>query len=243
MSKTLPLAILAASAAVLALAAAPALTLAASPAPATAGGAIIHDAPKGVPNLTGKWINATPMATLKTASGGLPPLTAKGKDEYARHKADKAAGKDPIDSCLMHGEPRLLFTKYPFLIMQYAKHVDFLHQANHTFRITYFGATLDPDADPTWLGHPTARWEGKTLVIDAGNYNAETWLDYSGLPHGEKLATEERYTLSADGKTIKGSIRITDPDYYAKPWTSAFTLKKQPGYALEQFSCMADHRM
>ena len=223
------------------LAAAPAL--AADTAPATAGGAVIHDTPKGVPNFTGKWINATPEAALKTIAGGAPPLTAKGKEAYASHKADKAAGKDPDSNCFMQGEPRLLFTKYPFLIMQYGKHVDFLHQANHTFRITYFGETLDPDADPIWLGHTSAKWAGKTLVIDAGNYNAETWLDYAGLPHGEKLTTEERYTLSADGKTINGAVKITDPEYYSKPWTAAFTLKKEPGYSLEQYSCMADHHM
>ena len=196
----------------------------------------------GEPNLTGKWINATPEAPLKATSGAIP-LTAKGKEAYAKNKKEKAAGEDPLTLCHMHGEPRLLFTKYPFLIMQYGNHVDFLHQANHTFRITYFGEKLDPDADPIWLGHPTAKWDGKTLVIDADNYNDETWLDYSGLPHGEKLQTEERYTLSADGKTINGTVKITDPDYYSKPWTAAFTLKKEPGYSLEQYSCMADHKM
>lgn len=241
MSKTMLKTTLAFSAlAALALAAAPAL--AAGAAAPTAGGAIIHDAPKGVPNLTGKWINATPEAALKPVSGAVP-LNAKGREAYAKNKAEKAEGKDPIKDCLMQGYPRLMFTKYPFLIMQYQKHVDFLHQANHTFRITYFGEKLDPDADPHWLGHPTAKWDGKTLVIDSDNYNGETWLDYSGLPHGEKLTTEERYTLSADGKTIDGTVRISDPEYYSKPWTAAFTLKKEPGYSLEQFSCMADHRM
>src|SRR5689334_8855569 len=120
-----------------------ALTLATAPAMAAEA---TTPAPKTVPNLTGKWINATPMATLKPASGGAVPLTAMGKEAYGKNKADKAAGKDPINQCLMHGEPRLLFTKYPFLIMQYGNHVDFLHQANHTFRITYFGAQTDPDA-------------------------------------------------------------------------------------------------
>ena len=239
-SKTLLMTALKLSAAAGALSLALAAT--ASAQPGTAGGAVIHDAPaKGVPNLSGKWINATPMATLKTSAGSTPPLNAKGKEDYAAHKADKA--KDPINECLMHGEPRLLYTKYPFLIMQYGKHVDFLHAANHTFRITYFGAELDPDADPTWLGHPTAKWKGKSLVIDSAQYNAETWLDYSGLPHGEKLTTEETYTLAADGKTIKGTVKITDPDFYTKPWTASFTLKKLPGNDLEQYACMADHKM
>jgi hypothetical protein len=204
------------------------------------GGAAISDLPpKGMPNLTGKWINAKPMSALSAAA----PLNAAGKKAYADNKAAKAKGKDPINECLMHGEPRLLFTKYPFLIMQYGKHVDFLHAANHTFRITYFGAELDNDADPTWLGHPTAKWDGKTLVIFSNQFNNLTWLDYTGLPHGEKLTTEERYKLSADGKTINGTVKITDPEFYSKPWTAAFTLVKQPGYKLEQYSCMADHHM
>ncbi len=38
--------------------------------------------------------------------------------------------------------------------MQYGKHVDFLHQANHTFRITYFGEKIDMEADPIWLATP-----------------------------------------------------------------------------------------
>ena len=222
----------------LALMAAPALAQSSGPV----GGAPIFGAPKpGVPNLTGKWINATPMIQLKTAAGAPAPLNAAGKAAYAKHKADKK--NDPINSCFMQGEPRLLFTKYPFLILQYENHVDFVHQANHTFRITYFGETLDPEADPTWLGHPTAKWEGKTLDIFSNQYNAETWLDYSGLPHGEKLTTDEKYTLSADGKTIKGTVKITDPEFYSKPWTAAFTLNKMPGVALEQYACMADHHM
>jgi hypothetical protein len=222
--------------------AAGALALSIAAAPAIAADATTPVG-KGVPDFTGKWLNATPEAALKTTAGGPPPLNAMGKEEFAKNKKAKAAGADPLTLCHMHGEPRLLFTKYPFLIMQYGNHVDFLHQANHTFRITYFGAKTDPDADPIWLGHPTAKWDGKTLVIDAAQYNAETWLDYTGLPHGEKLTTEERYTLSADGKTINGTVKITDPDYYSKSWTAAFTLKKQPGYSLEQFSCMADHKM
>ena len=231
---TLPLTggVLAAGALALSLAAAPALAAEATTPIA-----------KGAPDLTGKWINATPMAALKAADGKALPLTAKGKEAYAKNKKAKAAGQDPLTLCHMHGEPRLLFTKYPFLIMQYGNHVDFLHQANHTFRITYFGSKIDPDADPIWLGQSTAKWAGKTLVIEGGDYNDLTWLDYSGLPHGEKLQTEERYTLSADGKTINGTVKITDPEYYSKPWTAAFTLKKEPGYSLEQFSCMADHKM
>ena len=206
------------------------------------GGAAISGAPgPGVPNFNGKWINATPMIGLKTIQGAPPPLNAKGKAEYAKHKANMKS--DPNNLCQMQGEPRLLYTAYPFLILQYDQHVDFVHEVNHTFRIVNFGAAIDPDADPIWLGHATARWDGSTLVIDSAVFNDRTWLDYTGLPHGEKLKTEERYSLSADGQTINGVVQIDDPQFYSRPWSTAFTLKKQPGFSLRQFACIADHRM
>ena len=43
------------------------------------------------------------------------------------------------------------------------------------------------DLDPHWLGYSAAHWDGKTLVIDTIGQNDKTWLDYSGLPHSEKL--------------------------------------------------------
>ena len=42
---------------------------------------------------------------------------------------------------------------------------------------------------------------------------------------------------------IKGSVTITDPDYYTSPWSSRFTLERQPGIALEENVCMDTHRM
>ena len=216
-----------------------ALSLAAAPALAAQATTPV---PKTVPNFTGKWLNATPEAALKTSDGKAPPLSAKGKEEYAKNKKEKAAGNDPLTLCHMHGEPRLLFTKYPFLIMQYGNHVDFLHQANHTFRITYFGEKLDPEADPIWLGHSSAKWDGKALVIDSANFNGETWLDYSGLPHGEKLKVQERYTLKGPDR-IEGVVTITDPDTFSRPWSTAFTLVRKPGYELKESVCVRDHRM
>ncbi len=158
--------------AVLALAAGSALPASAQ---GPVGGAPMFDAPgAGTPNLSGKWINTTPMIALKTSSGAAPPLNAAGQAEYARHRADMKA--DPINRCLLHGEPRLLYTRYPFLILQSGKHVDFVHTVNHTFRMANFGDKPDPESDPHWLGNAAARREGQTSVIDRINFNDQTWL-------------------------------------------------------------------
>ncbi len=206
---------------------------------------LFEQPPASVPNLTGKWEMSKPITHLRTSDGKEPPLNAAGKTEYDKRAAALRAGDksvDPISGCLMHGTPRLLYAPHPFLILQTTRSVNFVHEANHTFRIIYWDQALPDDPDPDWLGYSIARFEGRTLVIDTIGLNDKTWLDYSGLPHGEKLKVQERYTLT-DSNTITGSLTLTDPDYYTAPWTTNFTLKKQPGMQIKENVCTDTHRM
>ena len=206
---------------------------------------LFEQPPASVPNLTGKWLMPKITTHLRTSDGKEPPLNAAGKAEYDKRAAALRAGDksvDPISGCLMHGTPRLLYAPYPFLILQTTRSVNFVHEANHTFRIIYWDQALPDDPDPDWLGYSIARFEGRTLVIDTIGLNDKTWLDYSGLPHGEKLKVQERYTLT-DSNTITGSLTLTDPDYYTAPWTTNFTLKKQPGMQIKENVCTDTHRM
>ena len=208
-------------------------------------GPLFEQPPADTPNLTGKWAMTRRITHLLTSDGKEPPLNAAGKAEYekrqaALHNGDKSI--DPINACLMHGTPRLLYAPHPFLILQTTRSVNFVHEVNHTFRIIYWDEKLPEDPDPDYLGYSIARFEGRTLVIDTIGLNDKTWLDYSGLPHGEKLKVEERYTLT-DPNTIKGSITLTDPDYYTAAWTTNLTLRKQPGMQLEENVCTDTHRM
>ena len=212
---------------------------------APAGEPLFEQPAPATPNLTGKWAMPRPITHLLTRDGKQPPLNAAGKAEYAKRQAALKAGDrkaDPISDCLMHGTPRLLYAPYPFLILQTARGVDFVHEANHTFRIIYWDKMLPEDPDPDYLGYSIARFEGATLVIDTIGLNDKTWLDYSGLPHGEQLKVQERYTL-AGPDSIQATVTLTDPDFYTAPWTTAFTLKRQPGMTLEENVCMDTHRM
>jgi len=206
---------------------------------------VFEQPPAAEPNLTGKWAMIPRITHLMTSEGKEPPLTAAGKTEYDKRRAALQAGNksvDPVSDCLMHGTPRLLYAPYPFLILQTTRSVNFVHEVNHTFRIIYWDKTLPEDPDPDYLGYSIARFEGPTLVIDTIGLNDKTWLDYSGLPHGEKLKLEERYTLT-EPNIIRGTLTITDPDYYTAPWTTRFTLHKQPGMALKENVCMDTHQM
>jgi hypothetical protein len=227
------------------LALAAALAVPTAPAIAAAPAApVFEQPPAGTPNLTGKWMIASPPRRLLTAAGAEPPLNAAGKAAYAANQAALKANRkaDPITDCVPHGVPRIIYSPHPMLILQTTRLVTFIYEANHTVRTVWWNAPPPEDPTPLWLGDPSARWDGKTLVVDTVNLNDKTWLDWSGLPHGEKLKVQERYTL-ASPTTIRGEVMIEDPDFYTAPWKTRFTLRKLPGMTMTERACGEDHVM
>ena len=201
----------------------------------------------GTPDLNGKWAMTTPVRALKTADGKDPPLLPAAKARYAANQAalKKDPKTDPNANCWIQGVPRITYAPYPMLISQDKDRVNLVYETNHTFRIVSLHRPLpkwDENLDPHWLGYSAGRWEGKTLVIDTIGQNDKTWLDYSGLPHGEKLRVQERYTLDGPDR-INGELVITDPETFSQSWRSRFTLARQPGYDLKENVCVRDHKM
>jgi hypothetical protein len=201
----------------------------------------------GTPNLSGIWAMPSPVRALKTTDGKDPPLLPAARAEYQKRQAALKADpkSDPDSNCWMQGVPRLVYAPYPVMIAQEKDRVNLVYETNHTFRIVSLKKPLPqegPDLDPLWLGYSAGHWDGKTLVIDTIGLNDKTWLDYSGLPHGEKLKVQERYTLASPDR-IDGMVTITDPDTFSRPWSTAFTLVKKPGYELKENVCVRDHRM
>jgi hypothetical protein len=200
----------------------------------------------GTPDLNGGWIMKDRSKAIRTVEGQAPPLLPAAKAEYDRRQAALKAspGADPIASCQMHGVPRIFYSPYPVLIAQEKDRVNFVFEANHTFRVVSLRRKPPnpADEDPTWMGYSAGRWEGKALVIDSVGFNDKTWLDYSGLPHSDQLKVEERYVLK-DADTIEGRVAITDPKTFSRPWTTAFTLVRQANYQPTERVCVRDHQM
>ena len=206
-----PLALFAAAAA---FAAAPALALAAA-----------H------PDFTGVWSIANYSASLKPVDGKPAPMTPDAKAEYQKHLAAAAKGDrswDETSICLPQGLPRLMVQNEPFQIMQRSKAVYFLHQTNRLPHRAYFDAPLPTDADPLYLGISSARWEGRSLVVETNSFRDGTFLDDKGLPHSDALRLTERYRLGKGGKTMTISFTIDDPKTYTRVWTAKAAFVKMP---------------
>jgi len=199
------------------------------------------------PDFTGKWKVQAFIPTLKTDKGAAPPLRPEAKKIYDQRVADRAAGRkvdDPIDSCLPHGAARLMFTPYPFLLLQANGQLDLIQEANHTTRLIYIGQPPVDNDDPKWLGDSSAHWDGKTLVVDTINNDHRTWLDKAGLPHSDEMKLTERLSLGKDGKVLTDAITINDPKTYTAPWTTVVKFNRVPGaMELKENVCTRDHRM
>jgi hypothetical protein len=199
------------------------------------------------PDFTGLWRVQAFTATLKTDKGALPPLRPEAKAIYDQRVADRAAKRDahdPIDTCVPHGVPRLMFAPYPVLMLQSNGQLDMIQEANHTTRLVYIDQPPVDNDDPKWLGDSTGRWQGNTLVIDTINNDHRTWLDKAGLPHSDEMKVTERLSLTDGGKMLTDAITITDPKTYTAPWTTTVRFHRVPGPSeLKENVCTRDHRM
>jgi hypothetical protein len=120
--------------------------------------------------------------------------------------------------------------------MQPRDEVVIAYEKDHIRRFVYLGEKPDPDADPSYMGSSVGRWDGDTPVIDSGAFKP-TFLDDTGLPHGEKLKITERLHRIGGGKTLEVRATIDDPEMYSRPWTARYVYTLRPGERIRDYLC------
>jgi hypothetical protein len=116
----------------------------------------------------------------------------------------------------------------------------FLYQviAGNTFRLVPTdGRPHDPDAEPSYYGDSIGHWEGDTLVVDATDFNDDTWLGLDGWFHSTALHVIERITR--EGDTIRYQATLEDPNVFTRPWTmNPRTAKATKDLIVENAPCV-----
>ena len=200
-------------------------------------------AANGHPDLNGTWDNgrsefgfATPVdpkgsiCVWACGPGWLPP-DGGGRDSVAQgadrptYKAeflakvkdlnDRQVQEDPTLRCMPPGVPRI---GPPDKIVQTPSQVVFLYDdlSGSFFRIIPIdGRPHRTDVDPSYLGDSIGRWDGDTLVVEANQFNDETWLVDNGAFHTGKLRVVER--LLRVGDVIQYQATAEDT-VLATPW-------------------------
>lgn len=200
-------------------------------------------------NLEGIWKISAPQSSFKPA-GGAVPFTDFGRQRYEENKRNQAAGQyDEYDRmtsrCATPGVPRIMLTSDRFEIYQRPDLIAMAFEWNRNRRLIPlpnlptqqrgFGGG-EAQLVGTKMGTPKGHWEGDTLVITTNQFSEVTLID-DLVPHGYDLKVTEHIRLT-DADTLENRITIEDPEYFAQPWETVVTYKRQPTTLLRQDVCL-----
>lgn len=159
-----------------------------------------------------------PAAAPSSYNDGAPnrPLYKAQYQERVKELDERQVEFDPALRCGNPGLPRI---GPPDSISQRTDQVIFMYEdlGGAFFRIIYTdGRDHWDNPETTFLGDSIGYWDGDTLVVEAVNFNDETWLIDDGAFHTRGLKVTER--LSRVGDTILYQATAEDPEVLAEPW-------------------------
>ena len=114
----------------------------------------------------------------------------------------------------------MAFIVEPIYFIHAPKEVLMIYSGDAQTRHVYMNVPHSKNPKPSWYGESVGHWEGNTLVVDTIGMNTKSFVDNYRTPHTEKLHVVERWTQSADGKTLEVIFRVEDPDTFKEPWSA-----------------------
>jgi hypothetical protein len=81
-------------------------------------------------------------------------------------------------------------------------------------RQVYLNRKHSKNPEPSYGGESVGHWEGNSLVVDTIGYNGRG--DLQGAVHSKKLHLVERFTKSADGRSLVIDATFDDPETLAQ---------------------------
>ncbi len=170
------------------------------------------------------------------------PLTPWGQEKFKGNhpiggEYTALTSNDPNNECLPPGVPNIYTHAYPLEILQVQGRAIMYFEYGHFVRQIFTDGRDHPkDANPTWMGDSTGKWEGDTLVVDSTGFNDKSWLDVAGHPHSEALHIVERMRR-ADHDTLMIDITIEDPQAYTAILKTQRKYILKPGWNIMEYIC------
>lgn len=197
----------------------------------------------GKPDFTGYWKGlrepGKPGGNFgKDQPGFRLPFTKEGE---AALKYNLTQTVDPEARCILGGIPRHNGSGLPFEILATPQRAAFLYLYTTYRLIPIDGRQPDADPDPAYFGNPVAHWEGDVLVIESNGFkdskDGKLWIDENANPQSDAATVVERWTRP-DRDHLKLAMTVTDPKYYARPFTFDRTwVLGKPGEGLKEYAC------
>ena len=202
------------------------------------------------PDVSGIWWANSYSVQIHPTDGPQIPFTPAGAEAYRKNSAGLANGTivdEARKHCVPDGVPRLLSTPYPLQIFQSPGFVTIFYEQNHVIRTIPMDRAVPKDEElaayPYYSGNSFGHWEGDTLVVLTKGFNEKTFIDASGVPHGDQLHVTERIRKLNGGKSLEDVANIEDPVTFTRPWTARFVYDLHPEVRLDtSYTCGEKHR-
>lgn len=191
------------------------------------------------PNFSGIWdrVVKTPRRpqfdpNVYAQAEQTPPL----KPEYMSLWKNRfvAAGRGDLSfdtsatHCLPKGMPRVMMAPFGLEILQTDWQINMFNEGSQeTVRIVLDGRKQEADADPSYIGFTTGRWEGATLKTVTTGLRVDTVFDSSGIPHSEALTVEQSFRL-LDRDTLENIVTLKDPIAFERDWVVPMVYRRAP---------------
>jgi hypothetical protein len=179
---------------------------------------------------------------IDPTDGRIPSTTDEARRRLAA--APPALGNGPFDGpeqmgmyvrCIARGVPTSIFPAVynaNTRIAQGPGYVAITYEMIHDTRIIPTdGRPHLPPSIRQLFGDSRAHWDGDTLVVDVANFTGR--LPYRGST--DALHLIERYRR-VDRDLVRYEVTVDDPKTWARPWTAALDMKRQPGGMFE-YAC------
>ena len=194
----------------------------------------------GKPDLSGTWSSDDNRYGRDFATDLKPedvPYQPWAKQIFEQRKNGSHSAEDPDARCLSQGVPKIESISYPWKLIYTPNSIAIIYETFTNWRQIFTdGREVSPDANPSWLGYSTGKWEGDTLVVDTRGFNGGIWLDQLGRPTTEKMHVTERFRRPDYGH-LTIDVTIDDPGAYTKPWGNRQEMHLRPGWEPMEFIC------
>ncbi len=201
-------------------------------AAALAGGPALAAKAPALPDFEGVWM-IQPGYYLGKPLLPAPRLApAVAERNLKKRAAEKAGYVREVSGmlCGQNGGPNMYQIRSPFEVFGGFGRITFIFETemnNQPHTIYLEEKAHSPDVYPSFNGHSIGRWEGRTLVVDTVGFIGRGTL-LGPVPRTPTTHTVERFTWSADGKTMSDAITIEDPASLTEPWTTTLVFDRKP---------------
>ncbi len=190
----------------------------------------------GSSSMTGLWRTVTPPEVREHFFFFEPsdwPLTTAGLRAFETFADDYNPGKN----CVPYASPFLMIIADAKLITLGEETITIRTELENVERVIHMNQSSHEGVEPSVQGHSIGHWEGDVLVVYTARFAAHGMGNAQKLRSGPDKHLIERFARSADGKSIRYSLELTDPDILARPVNYELTWVYSPDFKMIEMPC------